>query len=128
MEKSWGQQPVLPFNCNMCHADETCVGFNMLGQGPFDVVNIQAGMLAAGMYRLACKNRSTGALRDVGGVIDVGDNVLNFIPGYVIDSRIVDDSVYEDPFWKKLVAPVLFISSAIVLFVAAAKLFKLLKK
>lgn len=98
-----------PYACNLCNCDENCRAFNLLGQ-PLDIFDVAAGIYAAGMYRLVCKHKTTGIMRDVGGVIDVGDQVLNFIPGNVI----VDSTVSRDPKIKRVLFVGLIVGSIVV--------------
>jgi hypothetical protein len=92
--------PKLPLSCSYCKCDETCVGFNLLGQ-QLELWKIAAGLYSAGMYRIACRNNETEEIRDVGGLVDVGDNVLNFIPGNVISLN--ENEV--DKTFKKYILP-----------------------
>lgn len=124
----WGAPRQIPYACQLANDNEICVAYNVSGQGPFELADLHAGLFASGMYRIFGKNRQTGELRYLGGCTDVGTSCIDFIPGYVIESKIVDDSVYEDPFWKKFIAPVLFIASAAVLVISAFKFYQLIRK
>ena len=94
--------PKKPQNCNYCNCDEVCVAYDLLGR-QLELWKVAAGIYAAGMYRIACKHKTTGVLRDVGGVIDVGDQVIDFIPGNVI--KVTD--VEKDLPFKKYIVPAL---------------------
>lgn len=101
--------PKKPLSCDYCNCDETCVSFNLLGQ-PLELWKVAAGLYAAGMYRVACKHKTTGVLRDVGGLVDVGEEVLNYIPGNVVSINTVE----EDPKIKKFVVPALAVGSLLI--------------